>query len=86
MEDDSAPDPSRKVTDQDLARLMKRGMDELAEDPAATEIYARIQHGQDLREDRAHRERSERSAAIGFLVGLAILAILIAYSIATFEP
>ncbi|MFB7353370.1 hypothetical protein [Streptomyces gardneri] len=86
MADESAPDPSRKITDRDLARLVKQGMDELADDPAAAEIHERIQQMADLGEDRSHRERSERSAAIGFLFGLAILVILIFYSIATFEP
>ncbi|MFF5705586.1 hypothetical protein ACFY7H_24310 [Streptomyces sp. NPDC012794] len=61
-------------------------MDEMAEDPAATEVWERVRHRQDLAEDRAHRERSERSAAIGFLVGLTLLVILVVYSIATFEP
>ncbi|MFE3070488.1 hypothetical protein [Streptomyces sp. NPDC059247] len=85
MSDESDADLSRKVTDRDLARLMKRGIDELADDPAAVEIHERIRRRDDLEQDRSHRDRSERSAAIGFLAGLAILVLLIAYSVATFE-
>ncbi|MFF8611000.1 hypothetical protein ACF06X_34410 [Streptomyces sp. NPDC015346] len=86
MADESVPDPSRKITDEDLARLLRRGLDELADDPNASEIHERIQDRENLEEDRDHRARSDRSAAIGFLVGLAILAALIVYSVTTFEP
>lgn len=86
MSDDPAPNPPRKITNRDLARLMKRGTEELANDPTAAKIYERIQYRENLEEDRDHRERSDRSAVIGFLVGLAILAIAIIVSIATYEP
>lgn len=86
MADDSAPDSPKNISDRDLARLLKRGTDELADDPAAAEIYERIRDRENLEEDRDHRERSDRSAAIGFLVGALILVILVVVSIATFEP
>lgn len=86
MADDSAPEPSKKITDWDLARLLKRGVDELAEDPAAREVHERIRDRQNLEEDRDHRERSDRSSAIGFLVGFTMLAIFVILSILTFEP
>ncbi|MHC5257869.1 hypothetical protein ACYSUO_08290 [Streptomyces sp. UC4497] len=86
MADDSVPDLSRNLTDRDLARLMKRGTDELADDPTAAEIRERIQDRENLEQDRDHRERSDRSAVIGFLSGVAILVIVIVVSIVTFEP
>ncbi|MFI7359964.1 hypothetical protein ACIBTP_39330 [Streptomyces avidinii] len=85
MADDSAPGLPRKIADRDLVRLMKRGTDELANDPTAAKIYERIQDRENLELDRDHRGRSDRSAAIGFLSGVAILVIVIIISIATFE-
>ncbi|MFE5806603.1 hypothetical protein [Streptomyces sp. NPDC056491] len=86
MADDSTPHAPGKVADRDLARLMKRGTDELANDPTAAKIYERIQDRENLEEDRDHRERSDRSAAIGFLAGLLILVIVIVVSVATSQP
>lgn len=86
MANDPDPKALRKITNLDLARLMKRGADELANDPTAADIYERIQDRENLEEDRDHRERSDHAASIGFLVGVLILVILIAVSVVTFEP
>lgn len=84
MADDSGPDRPRRITDRDLARLMRRGTDELADDPAATEVYERIRTREEMEEDRTHRQRSERSAAIGFVAGLALLAALFLYFLVSY--
>lgn len=76
----------KRLTDRDLARLMKQGMDELEHDPSAAEIRERIQDRQNVEEDRDHRARSDSSAVIGFIVGLLLLIGLIVVSIATFQP
>ncbi|MFE0726065.1 MULTISPECIES: hypothetical protein [Streptomyces] len=86
MADASGSDPAKKITDYDLARLVRQGVDDLADDPDATEIRERIRNRENLEEDRDHRARSDSSAVIGFTVGMAILIGLIVVSIATFEP
>ncbi|MFC8823644.1 hypothetical protein [Streptomyces rochei] len=86
MADASGSDPAKKITDYDLARLVRQGVDDLAADPDATEIRERIWNRENLEEDRDHRARSDSSAVIGFTVGMAILIVLIVVSIATFEP
>lgn len=86
MADASGSDPAKKITDYDLARLVRQGVDDLADDPDAAEIRERIRNRENLEEDRDHRARSDSSAVIGFTVGMAILIVLIVVSIATFEP
>lgn len=86
MVEGSAPDPSRKITDRDLARLVRRGIEEAADDPSATEMYRRIQQRESLNEDREHRKRSDKSAVFGVLAGLALLVIFIVGLVVTFRP
>ncbi|MER6445440.1 hypothetical protein [Streptomyces venezuelae] len=85
MADDSTPNPPKKITDRDIARLVKRGKDELANDPTAAKIYEQIQDRENLEEDRDHRNRSDSSAMLGFLVGMAILIVIVVVSIVTGE-
>lgn len=82
---DLNPPPPRRITDRDLARLMRQGVEEAARDPAASELYERIRQRQNMEEDRDHRERSDRSAVLGMLVGLLLLAVFITGSVATFH-
>ncbi|MFD3513038.1 hypothetical protein [Streptomyces sp. NPDC058657] len=77
---------ARRVTDRDLARLVRQGREELAGDPRATELHERISDRENLEEDRDHRARSSSAAMMGFLAGLALLIILVAVSFVTFEP
>ncbi|MEJ8640043.1 hypothetical protein [Streptomyces sp. MS2.AVA.5] len=73
---DSAPNPQLKITDRDIELLLKRGVEEMASDPAAAGVYWRIQH----REVVAHhrRDRADRCVAAGLLAGLAVFAVLAA--------
>ncbi|MGW7410778.1 hypothetical protein ACWGI9_45240 [Streptomyces sp. NPDC054833] len=73
--------PPRKISDWDLAKLVRRGMKELAEDPAASEVHRRITDRQEELEDRRHRELSDKSAILGCFVGL---AFLIAFAVGVF--
>ncbi|MFF8941708.1 hypothetical protein ACF1A5_05360 [Streptomyces sp. NPDC014864] len=86
MAEESAPTPPWKITDRDLRRLMRRGIREVADDPTAMELSARIQQRENVEEDREHRERSESSAALGLLAGMALLLVFIVGSVATFHP
>ncbi|NJP75203.1 MULTISPECIES: hypothetical protein [Streptomyces] len=85
MAGDTNPD-RRKITDSDLARLLKQGLEDLANDPNASQLHERVQQRQNVEEDREHRERSNKSAAFGFLIGVALLVIFIVASIVTFRP
>ncbi|MEU7378370.1 hypothetical protein [Streptomyces albidoflavus] len=68
---------SRKVTDRDLAQLIKRGLDDMANDPAAAELLERMERRANIDEDREHRERSEKVAMAGSFLGLALLIAVI---------
>ncbi|MET7382126.1 hypothetical protein ABZT08_25450 [Streptomyces sp. NPDC005526] len=61
-------------------------MSEVAGDPTAAGLHARIQQRENAEEDREHRERSERSATLGLLVGMALLLVSVVSSVVTFRP
>ncbi|MBQ0825752.1 hypothetical protein [Streptomyces tagetis] len=84
----SVPEPGsrrRRVSDRDVARLVRRGEAELAGDPAAAELRRRVRDRENAELDRDHRARSDSSAVAGFLVGLVFLVVFVVGTILTFE-
>ncbi len=75
----------RRVSDRDVARLVRRGEAELAGDPAAAELRRRIRDRENAELDRDHRARSDSAAVAGFLAGLLFLAAFVVGTILTFE-
>ncbi|MEU5772783.1 hypothetical protein ABZ819_05690 [Streptomyces venezuelae] len=70
--------PARRITDYDVAKLIKQGHEELTADPAASQMAERIDRRAELAEDREHRRRSESSAVAGWLVGVLFLLAFVA--------
>lgn len=77
MSDDSEATPKGHVSDRDLARLMRQAREELADDPSAADIHDRITDREEALEDRRYRAHSEKAAMLGWLVGLALLAVVV---------
>lgn len=76
MSDDHADVPKGRISDHDLARLMRRAREELADDPSAAEIHDRITDREEALEDRRYRAHSEKGAMLGWLIGLALMAVV----------
>ncbi|MER5632643.1 hypothetical protein [Streptomyces nitrosporeus] len=76
MSDDPTVSPKARVSDRDIARLVRIAREELAEDPSAAEIHERITDREEAFEDRRYRAHSEKGAVLGWLVGVTLLAVV----------
>ncbi|WP_329307010.1 hypothetical protein OG322_26170 [Streptomyces sp. NBC_01260] len=76
MSDDSTATPKGRLSDRDLARLVRIAREELAEDPSAAEIHERIADREEAFEDRRYRAHSEKGAVLGWIVGVALLMVV----------